>query len=205
MSKGCVSLAAVLGSLACSVITGCVAESETTSTKESIDSQDAELKLQSPKLLGPIASGQTQSNFYKTPPAYRAYSFYATGGDVITAYVKSINGDALGWITDASWTSLAANDDATTSTLDAQVTYTVPATVKTQKAYRIVFRNYNLLEATFQVTLTIVSAKAPACNPAAEPGRVYKGTPLTCPNLRYTCGPGTRTFENACGCGCETI
>jgi hypothetical protein len=43
------------------------------------------------------------------------------------------------------------------------------------------------------------------CNPEAEPWRNYVGTPSTCATIRYTCPAGRRSFQNACGCGCELI
>ena len=74
------------------------------------------------------------------------------------------------------------------------------------------FRDYDLLAATFSIHLQIDSKNPgtpdggppPAqCNPANEPWRTYKGTPSTCPFVRYTCPAGTQNFENDCGCGCE--
>jgi hypothetical protein len=47
--------------------------------------------------------------------------------------------------------------------------------------------------------------KACTCNPEAEPNRRYLGTPTTCQVIRYACFVGERSFQNACGCGCETI
>ena len=53
--------------------------------------------------------------------------------------------------------------------------YTVPDGTAT-KAYRIVFRDYDLLDATFTVKLAIKSAVV-ACDPDNEPWNDYKGTP----------------------------
>jgi len=142
-----------LGSLA-----GC--SSEAVTEKESVESYESELRLASPRYLGPIANGETKTNYYYNPPKYRAYGFYAKGGDEITAEVKSVYGDAMGWITNSSYESLAANDDASASTLDSKVVHKVPAGTAS-RAYRIVFRDYDLLDATFTVKVTIKSAAAP--------------------------------------------
>jgi hypothetical protein len=47
--------------------------------------------------------------------------------------------------------------------------------------------------------------RACVCNPEAEPNRNYIGTPATCPMIRYSCSADKRSFQNACGCGCETL
>jgi hypothetical protein len=222
-------------------MTGCSASEGL--PKEDVESYESELRLSSPRYLGPIANGETKTNYYFNPPRYRAFGFYAKGGDEITADVKSLEGDAMGWITNSSFEVLAANDDASTTTYDSKVVYTVPAGTAS-KAYRIVFRDYALLDATFTVKLSIRSAaavacsyggktyeggasfpsadgcntcscapsgavacteRACACNPDAEAWRNYIGTPTTCQTIRYTCASGKRSFQNACGCGCEAI
>jgi hypothetical protein len=194
----------VVGLAAVTSLVGCAAEQK--SGDELATSAD-ELKLTGVKYLGPIADGQTRSTAYSEPPRYRAYGFYAKAGDEITVDVKSTYGDGMGWITDSKYNALAANDDASPYTLDAKVTYTVPAGTA-RRAYRIVFRDYDLLDATFSVKLSIEASDPtppppPACDPAKEPWRSYKGTPTTCPVIRYTCPVGQSTFENECGCGCE--
>lgn len=189
----------VLSGLA--VVTGC--SSADAPSKESIDSSESDLKLSSPQYLGTIADGETKTSNYRNPPRYRAYGFTASAGDEITVNVKSVDGDAMGWITTASNTVLAANDDASSATLDSKVVYTVPAGTAT-KTYRIVFRDYDLLDATFTVKLAIKSAVV-ACDPDTETWRDYKGTPTTCQFIRYSCPSGTKSFQNDCGCGCEDL
>lgn len=174
-----------------------------TSSKESIDSSESDLKLSSPQYLGPIADGETKTSNYRNPPRYRAYGFTANAGDEITVNVKSIDGDAMGWITTSGYTVLAANDDASASTLDSKVVYTVPDGTAT-KTYRVVFRDYDLLDATFTVKLAIKSAVV-ACDPDNEPWNDYKGTPTSCQFIRYSCPSGTKSFQNDCGCGCEDL
>jgi len=182
-------------------VTGC--GSSGPASKESIDSSESDLKLSSPQYLGQIADGETKTSNYRNPPRYRAFGFNASAGDEITVNVKSIDGDAMGWITTSGYTVLAANDDASSSTLDSKVVYTVPAGTAT-KAYRVVFRDYDLLDATFSVKLTIKAAVA-ACDPDNEPWNDYKGTPTSCEVIRYSCPSGTKSFQNDCGCGCEDL
>lgn len=226
---------------AVAVLTGC--SSSDAPQKEDVDSYESELRLAGPRYLGQIANGETKSNSYYNPPKYRAYGFTAKAGDEITADVQSLNGDAMGWITTSSYDALAANDDASSSTLDAKVTYKVPAGTAS-RAYRIVFRDYDLLDATFTVKVTIKSGAATcsydgatyspgegfpssdgcnscscssagnvlctkkaclACDPDNEPWRNYVGTPTTCQTIRYACTSTQRSFQNACGCGCEAL
>ena len=182
-------------------LTGC--GSSDSASKESIDSSESDLKLSSPQYLGQIADGETKTSNYRNPPRYRAFGFTASAGDQITVTVKSFDGDAMGWITTSGYTVLAANDDASSSTLDSKVLYTVPAGTAT-KSYRIVFRDYDLLDATFSVKLAIKAAVV-ACDPDNEPWNDYKGTPTSCEVIRYSCPSGTKSFQNDCGCGCEDL
>ena len=228
---------------AVAALTGCASNSDAPQ-KEDVESYESELRLAGPRYLGQIANGETKTNYYANPPKYRAYGFYAKGGDEITADVKSVDGDGMGWITTSSFDVVAANDDASSSTLDAKVTYKVPAGTAS-RAYRIVFRDYDLLDATFTVKLAIKSATATtcsyggatynpgasfpstdgcntcscgptgsvgctkkaciACDPDNEPWRNYVGTPTTCQTIRYVCNASQRSFQNACGCGCEAL
>ncbi len=156
-------------------MTGC--GSADAPSKESIDSSESDLKLSSPKYLGQIANGETKTTYYANPPRYRAYGFSAKGGDQITVSVKSVNGDAMGWLTTSTFDVLAANDDASSSTLDSKVDYTVPAGTAS-RAYRIVFRDYDLLDASFSVKLTVKSA-AVSCSYDSEayaPGDSFPST-----------------------------
>lgn len=218
-------------------LVGCSSGPEGKET-EDVAVHESELKLSGTRYLGKIKSGETRTGYYYNPPRYRSFGFQAKGGDTITAHVSSPYGDGMGWITDSSYNVLAYNDDASPATLDAKVVYTVPAD-RPLRSYRIVFRDYDLLDATFTVSLDIASPvtceydgktyqegdsfkstdgcndcfcgeggvactkRACVCNPANEPWRNYLGNPQTCMTIRYTCAPGKRPFQNACGCGCE--
>lgn len=200
-SRGVGMAAAIVAAVV--VLAGCAPSSK----DESVASDTSDLSVKGPAYLGSISDGETRTAHYSDPPLYRAYGFYAKGGDTITVDVASEEGDAMGWITDSSYKSLASNDDASSDTLDSHVTYKVPAGTAS-KAYRIVFRDYDRLDATFDVTLNIThsssSGGSSSCDPSDEPYRNYIGTATTCASIRFTCPTGQKPFSNACGCGCET-
>ncbi|MDB4938265.1 MAG: hypothetical protein JWP87_5237 [Labilithrix sp.] len=173
----------VVGAL--SALTGC--SSSEAASKENVDSYESELRLASPKYLGQIANGETKSTYYNDPPRYRAYGFSAKGGDEITVDVKSVYGDAMGWITTSAFDVVAANDDASSATLDSKVVYKVPAGTAS-RAYRAVFRDYDLLDATFTVKLTIKSQAAVTCS--------YDGDTYS-PGASFPSTDGC----NTCSCG----
>jgi hypothetical protein len=226
--------------IALSSIVACSSSTE----KEEVDvaAVESELKLSGTRYLGRIQNGQTRSGYYFNPPRYRSFGFEASGGDEITVDIASPMGDAMGWITDASYKVLAYNDDASYTTLDSKVVYKVPS-AQPRRSYRIVFRDYDLLDAHFSVSLSVVAAepitceyngntysegetfpssdqcndctctsggvgctkRACVCNPNNEPWRSYIGTPQQCMVIRYTCPANRRSFQNACGCGCEDL
>ncbi len=185
---------------ALAAVAGCAGTAE--DSAGDVGSTESDLKLSATKYLGTIASGETKTVDYTGSPTYRSLGFTATGGDEITVDVTSPDGDAVAWITDATYHTLAMNDDASPSTFDSEVTYKVPAGAPSH-SYRIVLKEYESVAATFAVALTIKSA-APACNPATEKNRTYVGTPQQCMVIRYSCQPGQTPFSNTCGCGCET-
>ncbi len=168
-------------------------------------SYESELRVTGPTYLGTISSGDTKTSYYSDPPKYRAYGFQAKGGDQITIDVSSEDGgDAIAWLTDSSYSdTYASNDDASSKTLDSHIEYTVPDGTPTTD-YRIVFRDYDRLDATFTVSLDIKSSSpSTSCDPSDEPWRDYLYTPAQCASVRYTCPSGSHAFQNACGCGCE--
>src|SRR5690349_4633018 len=77
------------------VVPGCgTAEQETTGRDVS------DLRALSPaEILGTIAFGATSAPInYKSPPNYRALSFVAAPGDVVDAWVRSDDGDAIAFL-----------------------------------------------------------------------------------------------------------
>jgi hypothetical protein len=184
---------------------GCSAES-TDKDDQVASTYASELTVTGAAYLGTISSGQSKTSYYYDPPKYRAYGFTAKAGDNVVIDVTSPDGDAMAWLTDSTYaTTYASNDDASSRTLDSHIAYTVPQSAGSSKSYRIVFRDYDRLDATFHISLAIKSSTPPppSCDPAKEPLRDYRYTPSQCGVVRYTCPAGWHAFQNACGCGCE--
>lgn len=190
-----------LGFASVAVLAGCAAQT-TDGSNEKAESIESDLRASSVKVLGTIDSGSTQSVTYTKSPYYRAFKFTAKGGDEITATVVSTdgNGDAIAWLTTPTFGVYAMNDDATPDTFDSKVVYKVPDSAPT-RTYDLVFREYGGARSTFDVTVT-VKPPAPACDPEHEPNLNYIGTPQNCSVIRFVCPIGTKSFLNACGCGC---
>ncbi|AKU95401.1 hypothetical protein AKJ09_02065 [Labilithrix luteola] len=150
------------------------------------------MKLSGIKYLGPISDGETRTAYYsKSSGSYRSYGFEAKGGDEISVDVTSEDGDSMGWITSTSNTVYAANDDASPKTLDAKVVYKVPAG-SASRQYRIVFRDYDRLAATFNVTLHVTSS-----TPEPPPTCSYGGK-------TYDVGATFKSTDGCNDCSCGT-
>jgi len=197
---------------ALTAVAGCSTE-ESGKGEEDVAATESELKLSGTRYLGKITSGQTRTGYYYAPPTYRSYGFDAKGGDEITVDVKSVYGDGMGWITDSNYNVLAFNDDATRYTLDAKVKYKVPAGQPT-KSYRIVFRDYDLLEATFNVTLNIQSTAPATCSYGGQTyqtGDQFEATDgcntctcgasgsVACTKMACMCNPAAEPHRNYVG------
>lgn len=218
-----VRLACVVGvvSVAVLAMAGCASENGAAEDKDPVESYESELRLSGPRYLGTIANGETKSAYYYDPPRYRAYGFTAQGGDEITIDVTSEYGDAMGWITTSSYDVLAANDDANSSTLDSHVTYTVPDGTPS-RSYRIVFRDYDRLDATFDVTLHITSQEPVTCSYGGKTFDAGSSFPSTdrcntcscgangtvyCTKMACVCNPDSEPYRNYLGtaASCATI
>lgn len=181
-------------------LAGCSTESSEKGS-EDVSSTESELKLSGTRYLGKIMSGETRTGYYYNPPRYRSFGFDAKGGDEITVDVKSAEGDAVGYITDSNYNVLAYNDDYGAS-LDSRMTYKVPATTGA-KSYRIVFRDYDLLDATFTVKLAITSTQSTTCaydGQTYTPGQTFPSTDgcNTC-----TCGTNGSVGCTKRACTCD--
>jgi hypothetical protein len=101
------------------------------------------------QVLGSLSYGQSSASVpYSDPPRYRGFTFAGSTGDAVSIWVRS-NADAIAWLLDASYHVIAKNDDADRTTLDSHIEATLPATA----TYFIVFREFELGAATFQVQL----------------------------------------------------
>src|SRR5437879_6482444 len=73
------------------------------------------------------APSATATVAYENPPRYRSYKFGGAEGDKIDIWVRSKTGDAIAWVLDDNFKQVAKNDDASASTLDSHVAFTVKA------------------------------------------------------------------------------
>lgn len=184
----------------------------TQAAKEDVGTDQSEVTLSSVRYLGTIQNGETRTGYYYTPPTYRAYGFEAKGGDEITVDISSTYGDAVGYITDAQYNVLSYNDDASSKTFDSKVTYNVPAGLPS-RPYRVVFRDYDMLEATFNVKLSIKSAP-PRCfyeGHGYSSGDTFAATDgcntctcnangsVSCSKLKCTCEPESEPWRTYLG------
>lgn len=123
------------------------------------------------QIVGSLDYDQTSAAVaYTNPPRYRVFKFAADQGDQIDVRVTSTNGDAMVWILDDSFASLAFNDDATASTLNARVQLAIPA--HASRTHYIVFRDYDSQPATFRVRL---DGEAAGCARDADCAMVEAG------------------------------
>lgn len=181
-------------------LAGCSTESSEKDTGD-VASIESELKLSGTRYLGKLSSGETRTGYYYNPPRYRSFGFDAKGGDEVTVEIKSYEGDAVGYVTDSYYTVLAYNDDASSATLDSKITYKVPAG-RAAASFRIVFRDYDLLDATFTIKLTVKSAVQTTC---AYDGETYSpgdSFPSTDGCNTCTCGStgSVGCTKRACAC-----
>lgn len=201
-----------LGCAACVSAIGCATE-QTSKQEESVSSTESELRLSGTRYLGKIVSGQTRTGTYYNPPRYRSYAFDAKGGDEITVDVASEDGDAVTFITTDRYDVVAYNDDASSETFDSKVLYKVPANAPA-RSYRIVFRDYELMDATFSVTLNITSAVTSTCaydGNTYTPGESFPSTDncntcfcgtngnVGCTKKACTCDPSNEPWRNYLG------
>lgn len=90
----------------------------------------------------------------KTPPQktrgdYGWFRFAGNIGDTVDVWVRSHDGDAVGFILDSTDAVVAMNDDADATTTDSHVSATLPA----DGTYYLAFREYSFAPATFTIEL----------------------------------------------------
>src|SRR5262249_9578556 len=112
------------------------------------------------KIVGSLDYGQTSADVrYANPPRYRAFKFGGAKGDQVDVWVRSADGDAVAWLLDNNFHTLAKNDDADDTTLDSHLTAKLPGNSNPDIiTYYIVFREYSLDRATFNVSLDAAKA-----------------------------------------------
>jgi hypothetical protein len=107
------------------------------------------------KIVGSLSYGDTSDSVaYHNPPRYRAFKFVGSSQDQVDVWVRSADGDSVAWLLDGSYKTVARNDDADDTTTDSHMT----ATLAGAGTYYIVFREYSLGDATFDVSLAGTAA-----------------------------------------------
>jgi hypothetical protein len=109
------------------------------------------------KIVGNITPGNSSSAIsYVKGPRYRALKLTAKGPGTLALTVHSTDGgDALTWLLDTKYHTLAKNDDADDTTLDSHIIYNLPAGAAD---YWIVFRDYNWEKRHFVVQVAPIKA-----------------------------------------------
>jgi len=119
--------------------------------------------------VGTLENGKTKSVTYSSTPKYRSVTIVANPGDKIDSRISSTDGDAVAWLTDWNRNVLAFNDDESSTSYDARLTYTVPAAAEAGAKYLVFLREYDLEPAKFSVTLSLTqSAPKPECTVDAD-------------------------------------
>src|SRR5262245_5806681 len=77
------------------------------------------------RLVGSLRSDQERSHYLDDQPRFRGYSFAALTGERLEVTVKSSDGDAVTWLTDAKFHVLKRNDDADANTYDSRIGFEV--------------------------------------------------------------------------------
>lgn len=102
-------------------------------------------------VIGTLLRGQSSGLVgYFNPPRYRAFRFAASRNDHLDIWVQCEDGDAVAWVLDTNYRTLAWNDDAHVGTTDSRITLTIPST---QPVFYLVFREYNFQFSHFRVEL----------------------------------------------------
>jgi hypothetical protein len=137
------------------------------------------------QIVGSLSYGETSATIsYKNGPKFRAFKFAGDAGDHVIVDVKATNGgDALAYVLDDSFVTIATNDDASASTLDSHIDVTLPA--HPSRTHYILFRDYGYKAKKFVVTLkgTPAPIDLHSCTTDADCTRVSVGC---CPASGYT-------------------
>jgi hypothetical protein len=171
-----------------------------TEGSDGVITDDSDLTIGNVSYLGKIGSGETLSSSYSSAPGYRSYGFDAKGGDQIDVRIDSHDGgDAIGYITDASYNVLASSKDAGAG---ATITYAVPAG-QPSRPFRVAFRDERTLEAGLDVTLSVHGTGPAVCSYAGQSyGKGDKFQAVDGCNT-CTCGPGGAVTCSSLVCGCN--
>lgn len=120
------------------------------------------------------SSGQAAPFVYTPKPRYRAVQLAGKQGQALDAWVRSTDGgDAVAWLLDGKFRTLASNDDADDTTTDSHLTATLPHA----GTYYIVLRDYSLSSGVhFYVPLTLTVPVSDAAKAAEQAWNDLAGT-----------------------------
>jgi hypothetical protein len=141
--------------------------STTPSEPELTGSDEAAIRaLVGGELAGTIACGETKKVEHTGDPDYRALSVTVTKGQVLDVRVRAPGMDPRAWLTTPKGTALAKNDDESDTSKDSHFVYTA----KVAGENRIVFRDRNYEDGTFEVTLACNGGPAPDAGAPSDAG-----------------------------------
>lgn len=104
------------------------------------------------KLLGTLKTGEMVGPVaYQAAPKFRAYKFKGATNLRVDIWVRSEDGDAIAWLLDSSFKTLAKNDDDDSKTQDSHIEIRLPK--RDDPTFYIVFRELDLQAANFTVEL----------------------------------------------------
>lgn len=127
---------------------------------ETVATDEAALRYFVPgELVGSIACGETKRLHHPGSPTYRAFSFDAQRYQTYDVLVSAPGHDPRAWITTASNSTVASNDDQIDS-LDARIVYQARSTTQ----HHVVFREKSSAPADFTITM-----KCPGVTPPPPP------------------------------------
>ena len=133
------------------------------------------------QFLGFLNYGQTSAPVrYTRRPKYRAFSFRGNAGDWVELWVRSDDGDAVFWVTDDSYSVVAAADDEGEETNDAHLLFQL----QTPGTFHIFFRDLDFASATFLVALTATPGAQAGC----PPGQRWDDYSRRCVEEAMACG-----------------
>lgn len=164
----------ILGALAVSACSS--AERVGVEAKEDVAVEASAITLKHIRIAGSLDRDETIAKTrYTAPPKYSGYKFAAAAEDMIDVWVRMSvasrvrPGDAVALLVDNDFQMLKYNDDASASTRDAHLTYTVPQSRDTgTHTFYVLFREYDYRNADVTVEFKRTGGGLDACNVDAD-------------------------------------
>ncbi len=149
-------------------------------------------------MMGGLSLPASRSVSYRSPPNLRAYTLSLSAGQRLDVQVTSTTGDAYAFLFGAGpGYALLASDDDGGGNRNSHLVYDVAQT----GVYYVALRDYNLREATFQLTVTVAGTHL-ATLPTAPTSVSATSPAANVVRLRYEV-PYSSGFELVSGCRAE--